>query len=68
MRVIRLSASLWFDPHWRANFRRSWRSRRFWLAAPAARPRTGRAVALQLGPFTFKLHLEGPAERSPDNG
>lgn len=68
MRLIRFSTSIWFDPHWRANFRRSWRARRFWLAAPATNPRSGRALALQFGPLTFKIHFEGPAERSSPNG
>ena len=61
MRVFRLSFALWFDPNWRANFRRSWRSRRYWLAAPAAEALTGRAFAVQFGPLTLKLYAQGPA-------
>ena len=68
MRLFRITFSLWYDPHWRANFRRSWKTRRYWLAAPGAQALAGRTLALQLGPLTFKLLLMGPAERSPDNG
>ena len=74
MRVFRLSFALFFDPYWRASFRRSWKTRRYWLAAPGTKALTGRTLALQLGPLTFKLHAVGaahrgcPAERSAHNG
>jgi len=59
MRLFRISLSLWYDPNWRACFRLSWRRRRYWLAMPRARTTKGRALALQTGPLTFKLHTEG---------
>jgi len=63
MRLIRLTFSLFYDPYWFAGFRKSWKSRRYWLAAPASRAITGRNLALQLGPLTFKLYVQGPATR-----
>ena len=63
MRVIRLTFSLFYDPYWLGNFRRSWKTRRFWLAAPAGRALVGRNLALQLGPLTLKLYTQGPATR-----
>jgi hypothetical protein len=68
MRVFRLTFSLFYDPYWRDGFRRSWRTRRYWLAVPATRALNRRALALQLGPLTFKLSAQGPDRRSPDNG
>jgi hypothetical protein len=61
MRLFRLTFSLFYDPYWRASFHDSKRTRRYWLAAPGTRAITGRTLALQLGPLTFKLYVQGPA-------
>ena len=62
MRVIRISLAIWHDPHWRPAFRKSWKTRRYWLARPDTAAK-GRRLSLQFGPLTFKIHLEGK-----DNG
>ncbi|MEJ2189579.1 MAG: hypothetical protein P8Y93_09220 [Acidobacteriota bacterium] len=63
MRLIRLTFSLFYDPYWFANFRRSWKTRRFWLAAPSRKALSGRTLNLQVGPLTFTLYIQGPATR-----
>ena len=68
MRLFRISFAVFYDPHWRASFRRSWSSRRYWLALPPARALVGRALAVQVGPLTFKFHGQGPDRRSATNG
>jgi hypothetical protein len=59
MRVLRISLSLWIDTQWKANFRRSWKRRRFWLAKPEYTAIAGRPLAVQFGPLTVKIILEG---------
>jgi hypothetical protein len=52
MRTFYLTFALWKDPFWRVNFRRSWKTRRYWLAKPTYPHVQGRAVSLQFGPLT----------------
>lgn len=59
MRVFRISFALFWSRYWSRSFRRSWKSRRYWLACPQAHAREGRAFALQLGPATLRLHVQG---------
>jgi hypothetical protein len=59
--MLRFNFAIWWDPHWRSNFRRSWKQRRFWLANVPyiVIPDTARTLALQFGPVTLKFVLEG---------
>jgi hypothetical protein len=59
MRVFRIAVSLWYDPLWWRMRRRSWKTRRYWLARPPAIALDGRALALQLGPFTLRFLVQG---------
>jgi hypothetical protein len=59
MRVFRVSIALWYDPNWRACFRRSWKQRRYWLAKPDLIAIAGHPLALQFGPITLKFIMEG---------
>ena len=59
MRVCRITTAIWWDPHWRRSFRKSWKQRRYWLAKPEYTAIAGRPLAVQLGPLTLKFILEG---------
>jgi len=59
MRTFYFTFAVWHDTHWRANARRAWRQRRYWLAAPLTPHITGRAFSVQLGPLTFRFTAQG---------
>jgi hypothetical protein len=70
VRTFYLTFAVWHDPFWRANFRRSWKKRRYWLMRPPALHVAGRALALQIGAYTFKIttvgaHRDAPSQREP---
>ena len=58
MRSFHFTFSIWTALHWRENFRRSWKTRRYWLALPATPHTQGRATSLQLGPVTFRVTVQ----------
>ena len=59
MRTFYFTFSIWHDGLWRQNTRRAWKQRRYWLALPVTPHVQGRAVSLQLGPFTFRFTAQG---------
>lgn len=63
MKKFQVSIALWWDDQWRANLRRSWKTRRYWLAKVPASSARGRVVALQFGAYTVKLSFEGTETR-----
>jgi len=68
MRLFRIAFAVFYDPFWFGSFRLSWKRRRFWLAIPSTHVLTGRMLAAQVGPLTFKLHVHGPDKGDPDHG
>ena len=64
MRTLYLTFALWYDPHWRTNFRRSWKNRRYWLAKPCTPHVRGRALTLQLGAYSIRITFVGAEKTS----
>ena len=59
MKTFSLTIAIWHDTFWRQNLRRSWKSRRFWLAKPCTPHVYGRALSLQFGALTIRITTVG---------
>ena len=59
MRLFRFSFSVWYDSLWWRMRRRSWKTRRYWLASVPTYTLDGRSFALQLGPLTLRFLFQG---------